>query len=355
MAENLTAPNFNRRWNPPQVSKFAEKARLIGWYLRETGIWCETTDSERHFTVRSIHEMMKSTAFVAAAMSLASRQLDHVERQQRPVTLELYQYTIQLLLRQHAVKSDASMLAACTLLCVYEMMASEVHEWRRHLKGCAGHLQAKGWNGSANGIVKSCFWAFPRIDVWAAFVSEKTTLIPTDFWLDDMSIESVAAKGDVDEYCNLANLIFAKIVNLRATGYHATAVRSLWDELQTWYHLRPQSVVCGNTFHHTGCILLLQTGILPVAMGTPFLEETVSPLFVAGTVFSSGPGARGLDHNIPSGRSSGRAEITSVADVEDLYSTEKILLLKHLARIERESGWKTSDHAATLRTLWGLE
>ncbi|PYI09799.1 hypothetical protein BO78DRAFT_22899 [Aspergillus sclerotiicarbonarius CBS 121057] len=377
--------------------------------MQETGTWCETTDSERHFTVQSIHDMMKSMAFVAAAMSLASRQLDHVERRQRPVTLELYQYTIQLLLRQPPVKSDASMLAACTLLCVYEMMASEVHEWRRHLKGCAGHLQAKRWNGSTEGIVKGCFWAFARIaDVWAAFVSGKTTLIPTDFWIDDMSIESVAAKGNLDDYCNLTNLIFAEIVNLRAAGCHengATSVWSLWNELQTWYRLRPQDVcpllrdhsspgkvfptilysrsssICGNTFYHTGCILLLQTGVLPVATGgTALFKETKSaiwhareltgismsnpshanwvnqlqPLFIAGTAFaSSALETWEPEENMPLARSSGATP--NVAEVEDLYAAEKILLLKHLTRIERESGWKTSDRAATLRGLWGLE
>ena len=113
-----------------------EKARLISSFMQETGTWCETTDSNMHFTMRSLHSMMKSTAFVAAAMSLASRQLDHAEKVQRPVTLELYQYTIQLLLRQDPAKADASVLATCTLLCVYEMMASDVHEWRRHLKVC---------------------------------------------------------------------------------------------------------------------------------------------------------------------------------------------------------------------------
>jgi hypothetical protein len=121
---------------PSQPVSSAEKVRLICSYIQETGTWCETTDSEMHFTVRSIHDMMKSPAFAAAAMSLASRQLDYVERRQRSVTLELYQYTIQLLLQQDPGKADASVLATCTLLCVYEMMASGVHEWRRHLKVC---------------------------------------------------------------------------------------------------------------------------------------------------------------------------------------------------------------------------
>ncbi|KAK4861889.1 hypothetical protein LT330_003924 [Penicillium expansum] len=116
-----------------------------------------------HFTVKSIHEMMKSSSFVAAALALASRQLDYVHMRQRPVTLELYQFTIQLLLGQDPVQADTSILAACTLLCVYEMMASRVEEWRRHLKGCAGFLRAQKWNGSSEGIVKASFWAFARI------------------------------------------------------------------------------------------------------------------------------------------------------------------------------------------------
>lgn len=41
-------------------------------------------------------------------------------------------------------------------------------------------------------------------------------------------------------------------------------------------------------------------------------------------------------------------------DHTEQYPTEKLLLLKHLARIERETGWKTSDRAADLRIFWGL-
>ncbi|KAJ5959364.1 uncharacterized protein N7479_006514 [Penicillium vulpinum] len=149
-----------------------EKLHLISAYLRETGTWCETTDSQMHFTVKSIHELMKSSSFVAAALSLASRQLDYLRGRQRPMTLELYQYTIQLLLSQNPAQADTSILATCTLLCVYEMMASKVEEWRRHLKGCAGFLRTQKWNGSSEGIVKASFWAFARI-------GEKSYSLPT--------------------------------------------------------------------------------------------------------------------------------------------------------------------------------
>lgn len=37
------------------------------------------------------------------------------------------------------------------------------------------------------------------------------------------------------------------------------------------------------------------------------------------------------------------------------FAAEKMSLLKHLALIERETGWKTSERARDLRILWGLE
>ncbi|KAJ5516857.1 hypothetical protein N7527_008417 [Penicillium freii] len=41
-------------------------------------------------------------------------------------------------------------------------------------------------------------------------------------------------------------------------------------------------------------------------------------------------------------------------DEEEMFAAEKVALLKHLARIERETGWDTSARAANLRSLWGL-
>ncbi|RAQ74675.1 hypothetical protein COH20_009555 [Aspergillus flavus] len=245
-------------------------------------------------------------------MSLASRQLGHIEQRQNSVTLELYQYTIRLLISQDPNKADATVLATCALLCVYEMMASGVSEWRRHLKGCAGLFRVNGWNGSSRGIVKWCFWAFARIGKLPLLLpAGKTTLVPTDFWMDDMSIVSAAADGDTENYCNLAILVFAKIVNLLATfslsnrmseSEPRASMTVLWNEFQEWYQLRPKQVypllrsdytpsntlpnvaftqsspVCGNTFYHAGCILLLQAGLLTVQARS---SQVVGPVWHA--------------------------------------------------------------------------
>lgn len=190
-----------------------------------------------------------------------------------------------------------------------------------------------GWNGDSDGIVKSCFWAFARIDVWAAFSLDQTTLIPTSSWVQNDSVEQVAAAGDLDDYCNLTTLMFARIVNIlnesrsdsdshaRSTAF-GFKVRKSWAELQLWRRCRLQeatpildseasrsnpfptivytqsssskswtycagfagevwltAAVCGNTFYHAACILLLQTGIVTL---TSSLDppEVVSPFIV---------------------------------------------------------------------------
>lgn len=91
----------------------------------------------------------------------------------------------------------------------------------------------------------------------------------------------------------------------------------------------------------------------------------LQPLYLAGKAFASTSTAlgvfpeskRGLRFAPPptSGNpgDSGGPELTAGGPEEE-YPAEKIILLKQLARIERETGWKTSDRAAELRMLWGF-
>ncbi len=88
-------------------------------------------------------------------------------------------------------------------------------------------------------------------DVWAAFILNRTTLIPTDSWVDEDSLISVAAKGNTDDYCNLAILIFARIINILneedSVGRTSQAelrekAQTSWEELQRWRRWRLRSV-----------------------------------------------------------------------------------------------------------------
>ncbi|EQB52691.1 PhoD-like phosphatase [Colletotrichum gloeosporioides Cg-14] len=336
------------------VSK-TEQAHLMMAYLRETGTWCETTDSEKHFTVKSIHSMMDSRAFVAAALALSSRQVDTLRGRQRQTALELYQYTIRLLIYQDPSEADTSILATCTLLCVYEMMASSVSEWRRHLNGCAGLLKSRNWKGCSKGIIKSCFWAFARIDIWAAFIIGQTTLLSTTCWVENDSIPAVsaaaAASGDIDDYCNLAILIFAKIINLIAhnppsprisAAHRVTMTEDLWKDLSIWWKFRPRD---SDPIWHAR-----ELGGLSISNDSHAnWVNHLQPLFIAGRALAN------------TSRWGGRLLEAQPADTYDdcfgngeEYALEKLALLKQLARIEKETGWKTSDRSAELRRLWGF-
>ncbi|RSM13560.1 hypothetical protein CDV31_005730 [Fusarium ambrosium] len=257
--------------------------------------------------------------------------------------------------------------------------------------------------------------------VWAAFILNQTTLIPTDSWVEEDSLAVVTARGNTDDYCNFAILIFARIINLlnASNGPSSTEMRqkaqASWKELQRWRRWRQQSVkplmrvdaenkgpfpmivfalsasICGNTFYHAGSILLLQSGLISatssndeervrdpvwharelggISISNPSHANWVNhlqPLYIAGRVF--GPGSKsprptqhqsgGRMHAHVQGSPSSTNES---ADDEDgmtelaEFPAEKMALLKHLAKIERETGWKTSDRARELRILWGLE
>jgi hypothetical protein len=112
----------------------SEQIQLMRTYLQEAGTWCEATDSDRHFTILYVHKLMDNKPFEAAAMALASRQIDAVRRRPRQSSLSLYQHAVQSLLHYEPSQCGEATLACCVLLSIYEMMTSEVGEWRRHLK-----------------------------------------------------------------------------------------------------------------------------------------------------------------------------------------------------------------------------
>lgn len=124
-------------WREPQLPITEDEVLyLFRAFLAETATWCETTDSSKHFSVLCAHDVLENKIFKGSALALARRQLSVVGRGGRSTALQLYQYTIQLLIQQDPEEAGPSILASCTLLCVYEMMASDVLNWRRHLKVC---------------------------------------------------------------------------------------------------------------------------------------------------------------------------------------------------------------------------
>lgn len=117
------------------------------------------------------------------------------------------------------------------------------------------------------------------------------------------------------------------------------------------------SSICGHTMYHAGCMLLLRTGQIsgessdiPAEMHDSiwhakelcgmsmmnvshagWINQTFL-LYIAGLTFGTAGGeGDGNEH-----------------------AAEKFALLKHLAKIERETGWPTYGKAKELRKRWGL-
>ena len=254
------------------------------------------------------------------------------------------------------------------------------------------------------------------LDIWASFVSEKETLIPTRQWVDDDSLDVAALMEIPDDYCNLAITAFARTINCVAKIRQNADVVDAYDEaeslcgyLRRWWDLRPKRVrhlirspksagntfpktvftsptaICGNTFYHCSAILLLQIlqprhrpdPLFHYPHGDPVFHAReiggismsnydhanwvnhLQPLYIAGQIFAENSAfplghKEKLDEQRPLRRSAGQGLI--VTEEGSLkYAEEKFTLLKHLQVIQSETGWKTDERAKELRHLWGLQ
>lgn len=219
--------------------------------------------------------------------------------------------------------------------------------------------------------------------MWAAYLLGESTLISPERWADDIDPASIAATGTTDDYCNLPTLILAKIVNLIAGGLQSPAttdINALWSNLQAWRDHRPRqalpllrtngrstfpdvlhasdSSVCGSTFYHTGCLLLLRTGQVhrdSVGVETETYDQLWHANELCGVSIINTSHASWVNQVYPlyiAGQAFG--PVNGEEDNEE-HAAKKIALLKHLAKIERETGWPTASKAADLRRLWELE
>ncbi|KFZ25107.1 hypothetical protein V502_00416 [Pseudogymnoascus sp. VKM F-4520 (FW-2644)] len=262
------------------------KARLLSAYFQGASRWCEVTDSPKSFSTLSSHLMIESPAFAAAAAALASIMV--TKRDEFSVLLadELYVFARKTL-RGLELEHREGRILAITLLCMYCSALGNTVEGKSTLRECAELLLAHGLHNAPYRVLTACFWVFARQDIWASYLSGRPTIIPTENW------ELAQPGPDVliqDSYSNLAIWIAARIVNeLSKQPAHINSItlQDLWAELQTWVIERPLSVrcvmeiessgdsafptilfsnpsaVCGNSYYHTGCILLLTTGLIP--------------------------------------------------------------------------------------------
>ncbi|KAH8812960.1 hypothetical protein F5884DRAFT_786808 [Xylogone sp. PMI_703] len=225
-----------------------EEASLVQSYLQHVGRWMENSDPDRHFTLKCVHEIISDDTCKASILAISSRyQTFTNSNYPSRLSLELYQNAVQKLLNSSLIRTDCGTLVSCVLLAVYEMMTSKYSDWLRHLEGCAALLRSNGWNASTGGLVSSCFWSYAKVDIWAAFCNETTTLIPPVSWFNDS--QALLLRRDIEyaEHSTTLVWILARIINFissmktQSTYENKTEWADLWRALEGWESISPSS------------------------------------------------------------------------------------------------------------------
>lgn len=283
-------------------------------------------------------------------------------------------------------------LRVCELLPNADTYRAVSSIWRTRAGTAAAQLLSGQPSGPLRVLVRQEFFfrsmTDPKADIWASYLLKDKTLIAPESWTDGWSATYLRCSGALEDYCNLSTLVLANVANLLATGFPhveepggASKANSLWLDLQGWYKHRPRellplmregvtrgnpfpttllagdSSIYAHTMYHAGCILLLRDGWLPsdpAEQSADVLDVIWHARELCGISMTTTSHAGWIHQVFPlhiAGVAFGAAE----TDDGEEYVREKFTLLKHLAKIERETGWPTRSKAADLRTQWGLE
>ncbi|KAF7910255.1 hypothetical protein EAE99_011302 [Botrytis elliptica] len=309
------------------------KAGLLSLYFRETSKWCEVTNSLKPFSTLYGHFVIESQAFATAAVALASIQSLKWNSNSILLAKELYKFARETLQRLKSDHHEGALLGT-TILCIYWSASEQPIEESSILHECSNLLQTTIGN------------------IWIAYASRRSTLIPLDKWriAKDEALHGL----NQDTYSNRAIFITAKIVNELSrdpVALSETNLRNLWTELQTWVVERPQNVrciieveasgdspfpiilfsntaaACGNMYYHVASILLLASGKI-----SSEFSALVSPACHArrtvGISITNNEHAT-LVNSI---------HLICIAAKQIPSSIEKIAVLNHLKKIEDETG-----------------
>ncbi|KAM0145820.1 hypothetical protein ACHAQE_011060 [Botrytis cinerea] len=342
------------------------KAGLLSLYFQETSKWCGVTNSLNLFSTLCGHFVIESEAFAAAAVALASIKSMRWNSTSTLLTRELYKFARETLQRFRSDHHEGALLGT-TILCIYSSASGQLMEESSILHDCSHLLQATTSSKISDGILSACFWTFARQDIWVAYASRRSTLIPLDAWrvAQDEAVHGL----NQDTYSNRAIFITARIINelsRESIDLSETNLRNLWAELQSWVVDRPQTVrcimeveasgdntfpiilfsnapaACGNMYYHIASILLLATGKI-----SSRFSALVSPVCHARRIMGIS-----ITHN-EQATLVNSVHLICIAAQQIPTIIEKIAVLTHLKKIEDDTGWKTKRHILDLERLWG--
>lgn len=230
----------------------SEQLELFKNYLYEVAPWLDMFDNSNQFGTTVADLAQGSKALLYAIYAISSRQKEQTDPEYpSEKTINLYQESLKHLIPTVNRIIDKSIISACVILCVFEMMSSSPREWRHHLEGCHALFEANDINGFSGDLERRLFWCYARMDVNSAVIGEQCTIIPSESWLPKgCSIYELKrlfndAKDD-DMYANYIVFLCSRVLNLitkDSKNFHQEW-EFLWNEIIDWnlnrpFHLKP--------------------------------------------------------------------------------------------------------------------
>lgn len=230
----------------------SEELELFKNYLYEVAPWLDMFDNSNQFGTTVADLAQGNKALVYAIYAISSRQKEQTDPEYpSEKTINLYQESLKHLIPTVNKIIDRSIISACVILCVFEMMSSSPKKWRHHLEGCHALFEANDINGFSGDLEKRLFWCYARMDVNSAVIGEQCTIIPSESWLPKgCSIYELKRlfneTNDDDMYANYIVFLCSRVLNLitKDPKNFQQEWEFLWNEIIDWnlnrpFHLKP--------------------------------------------------------------------------------------------------------------------
>ncbi|OWB65287.1 hypothetical protein B5S30_g611 [[Candida] boidinii] len=274
-----------------------EELVLLKNYVDEVGGGLDMFDPKRTF-VQVIPFLMKSCATLRyAVLALSSRHLETTTTNYpENLTWKLYKSALKHLVQCKIVNN--SVIAACVILCVFELSSSRPTHWKNHLEGCVNLLRDHNINGmSQNTLKRAIFWTYIRMEICYSVIHETCTLLPSQNWLPPGTPLKNAKKLFEEEgmHANYAVYLNSLVANLIYGDKEGEEFKEEWLEiwlnLKEWFVNSPSLFRCiheyrdaktqfpriffsnsqaisSNQMYHMACILLLQNKPRSIKLST---------------------------------------------------------------------------------------
>lgn len=248
--------NFSEQPSPRAIRSIHEEtplvdlevADLLKEYQTGIGSWMDLFDHEMNYQLAVPRRAHSSSLIMLALCALTAKQLSMIRRGEtwEPVASRYYGESLRLLISVLAdpTASREDAFIATILLSSYELLASPGLDHRRHVAGALTLIKTHGFTAKVNGLAKSSFWIFARLDIAMSLIHECPTMLPPADW----EVEPDDQEKREDYLANKMLWILAKVIAFTfqsseeySQNRNFSTRSDLLTEISSWYEGLPTS------------------------------------------------------------------------------------------------------------------